>query len=768
MNAANSSLDHSAMTAAKDLIDNGDFVGADAIYRGLIENGCRDARVYCNYGLLRGLAGDVREQRELLERALVLNPVFPEAHLNLGIYYLQAGRSFQSIASFREATRLRPEMVEAYNNLGVALSNIGAFDEARSALDRAVALQPTYSAAWLNRCRLSIMCGHQALAEADYKQAKLLDPASSCLQRITAEALKTSGQIEVAIDHYKELLRDNTMDAELLIDYAECLRTLGRSDEAVEHYLGYIANDAGNPDVLTDFASALSDLGLRVDALSVLDQAILIKSDHVSALNLQGVLLQDLGLIDEAISRFKAAHLILPKHPAVLANLAAAHRYQGHLEDAIVCFKKAIDAEPTRTDLYQGLLFTYSIGGAELALPMLQAANQYWDLVRRNSIGTDNDTHFCPQERPAGRTRIGFLCAEIGEHVVSSFLSSFLRHYDRQEFEVELISVCRHYSERALMMVDLVDHAYSLQGLSLEAGRRVMRGRNYDVIIETSGFTRSTGIEYLAERCAPVQCHYIGYHASTGLDTIDYFIGDDEIAPDEFADQFLEKLWKLPRPWLAFHPFAPLPKAQALATKSIPALGSFNQFSKIREETLVFWAAALAQVPDSILVLKDRLAADNSICDRISQSLAKLGVDPVRIHFLEPTPGWEDHLQHYNLIDVALDATPWSSATTAVDALSMGVPLVAIRGQCTSARMSSSLVKGGGHPEWIAETPAEFGATVARLCSDLDSLRDGKLDRQQQMLHSPLMDQAGLADAVMSAISLMSKQAAIRPPVRNA
>lgn len=767
MSAADSTLDHSAITTAKDLIDIGDFAGAQAIYRGLIERGCRDARVFCNHGMLRGLEGDLKEQRELLEQAIILNPAFPEAHLNLGNYYLQAGRSFQSIASFREAIRLKPEMAEAYNNLGIALSNISAFHEARIAFDKAVALEPTYSAAWLNRCRLSIMCGDQVLAQADYEQAKLLDPASPCFQRITAEALKCSGQVEAAIDHYQQLFHHNIRDAELLKSYAECLRTLGRSDEAVQEYLSFIANDAGNPDILTELATALSDLGLIDDALAVLDQAITIQSNHVSALNLQGVLLQDLGRIDEAISRFQAAKLILPNHPAVLANLATAHRYQGHLEDAIICFKKAIDAEPTRTDLYQGLLFTYSIGGAELARPMLQDAIKYWDLVRRNSDITDNEACLYPQERSSGRIRIGFLCAEIGEHVVSSFLSSFLRHYDRQLFEVELISVCRHYSERALALVSLVDHAYSLQGLSLEAGRRVMHGRKYDAIIETSGFTRSTGIEYLAERCAPVQCHYIGYHASTGLDTIDYFIGDDEITPDEFADQFREKLWKLPRPWLAFDPFIPFPKAQALATKSIPALGSFNQFSKLREETLLFWAEALVQVPDSILVLKDRLVTDNGVCDRISQSLSKMGVDPQRIHFLEPTSSWEHHLQHYNFIDVALDATPWSSATTAVDALSMGVPLVAIRGQCTSARMSSSLVKGVGHPEWIAETPKEFGLTVASLCSDLDSLRDGKHDRQQQMLSSPLMDQAGLADALMSALSLMLKQAAIQNPLLN-
>lgn len=220
----------------------------------------------------------------------------------------------------------------------------------------------------------------------------------------------------------------------------------------------------------------------------------------------------------------------------------------------------------------------------------------------------------------------------------------------------------------------------------------------------------------------------------------------------------MKKLWRLPRPWLAFDPFVPFPKAESLATKSIPALGSFNQFSKVRDETLCCWAEALHQTPDSILVLKDRLSADSFICDRIKNSLEQKGIDPARVHFLEQTVSWEQHLQHYNILDVALDTTPWSSATTAVDAMAMGVPLVAIRGQCTSARMSASLVKGLGHPEWVSETPEEFGAIVARLCSDLLSLRGGKYERQQQMLSSPLMNQRDLTEALESAFISMLKR----------
>jgi predicted O-linked N-acetylglucosamine transferase (SPINDLY family) len=119
--------------------------------------------------------------------------------------------------------------------------------------------------------------------------------------------------------------------------------------------------------------------------------------------------------------------------------------------------------------------------------------------------------------------------------------------------------------------------------------------------------------------------------------------------------------------------------------------------------------------------------------------------------FMPPVGEWSDHVDLYNVIDVALDTTPWSSATTAFEALAMGIPLVAIRGGRMSARMSSSVVKGLGKPEWVAETPEAFAGVVSELCSDLPSLRAGKAARQQAMKNSVLFDGADLADKVVDA-----------------
>jgi predicted O-linked N-acetylglucosamine transferase (SPINDLY family) len=307
----------------------------------------------------------------------------------------------------------------------------------------------------------------------------------------------------------------------------------------------------------------------------------------------------------------------------------------------------------------------------------------------------------------------------------------------------------RLYDEASENLVGLADGFISLVGLSLEEARSILKRQSYDLIIDTSGYTNASGLPLLAERCAPVQAHYIGYHATTGLSTIDAFIGDQETAAEELQDQFSEKLWRLPRPWLAFPQTQVFPQATSLAESPRPILGAFSQVSKLSDTTLSFWSEALRRVPDAVLLLKSRELQDAGIRQRLEDRLAERGVHPGRLIFVAPVGSWSDHVYHYNYLDVALDTTPWSSATTGFEALSMGVPLVTIRGNTMASRMSSSLVKGLGEEQWIAHEPEEFAAIVEDLCRDLTTLRQDKSLRQAKMFQSPLFDGVDLTEKLM-------------------
>ncbi len=319
---------------------------------------------------------------------------------------------------------------------------------------------------------------------------------------------------------------------------------------------------------------------------------------------------------------------------------------------------------------------------------------------------------------------MGILSAEIGDHVVSLFLEPFLRHYNRQRLEIELIEVKEHHTPWADQLRRHVDAVIPLGDVDRQEARRRLRSRSYHVLMETSGFTTNSGLELLAERCAPVQCHYIGFHASTGLDTIDWFIGDRITAAPELADHYVEGLWRLPRLWLASRRQPELPAAAStLQAPSAPVLGSFNQFGKVRQETLDYWAAALRTTPTCELHLKSVSSDSAAPRLRIREGLERRGVNPARLHFLDRTATFAEHLRCYQGIDIALDATPWAGATTTFEALSMGVPVVGILGATTAGRMTCSILQTLGHDDWIAHDPSQFAEIVGQLSGDVARLR---------------------------------------------
>ena len=769
------------LAEARVAAEAGDLPRAETLYRELLAAGCRDVRLFSNLGALALL----RDQPDIalgwLEQGLALDPGHAGCLLNCGMALHKLERSSEAIKALRGGLAAEPTLAKAWNNLAVVLIDScrraegeeahapaddaaaqekATISEAIAAYRQALSLQPDYADAAANLARLLADQGDPRAGEAVLRD--LPAEAAGAMERFyLAEMLRLQGRIQEALDRYGEALAHPSADADLRLTIGTTLVSAGQADQALSVLLPLIAERPEDAKPTVALASALQSLGEFDQAISLYQRALALDPDQVRAHLMIGVCFHERGQHSLAIEHFRSGLAMAPADIRLRCNLAMAMRSQGDLEGSMREMRQLLEEQPRCREACNMQLFSCSIGSEQLAPLALEVGARYWQLLRSQPqprlVSAARAAAADPPPRD-GRLRIGFLSAEIGNHVVASFLEPFLLHYDRSRFAVELFAVSRRFDTAAERMVTLVDGHWLLSGMARPEARALLRSRRLDVLVETSGLTRDSGIDLLAERCAPVQCHYIGYHATTALDTIDWFIGDAETVPEAFAPQFVEGLWRLPRPWLACHPDPSLPPAISLNTGEPPVFGCFNQMAKIREETLRFWLAALQAVPGASLLIKDRATADPACCERILSFLEAGGVARERITFLPVVAGWHEHLALYNRIDIALDATPWSSATTAFDALRMGVPLVAIRGGCTSARMSAAILQGLGRPEWIAASPQQFAAVVQGLCRDLAALRQGRQARRAEMLASPLCDGAALSGALQDAFTAMVAQ----------
>ena len=112
--------------------------------------------------------------------------------------------------------------------------------------------------------------------------------------------------------------------------------------------------------------------------------------------------------------------------------------------------------------------------------------------------------------------------------------------------------------------------------------------------------------------------------------------------------------------------------------------------------------------PDSELVLKSISFHEEAEQERIRQRFERAGLDPERLILLGWIEGGIHHLQLYSQLDVALDPIPYGGATTTVEALWMGVPVVSLQGEGMVGRLSASLLHHAGFSQWIAESIEEY------------------------------------------------------------
>ena len=206
---------------------------------------------------------------------------------------------------------------------------------------------------------------------------------------------------------------------------------------------------------------------------------------------------------------------------------------------------------------------------------------------------------------------------------------------------------------------------------------REIRNKGYDVVVDLSGWTGGNFVAGINARLAPVQVNYLGYFASSGLASMDYWLGDSHLFPPGHSEWATESLHRLPRPFLAWTPQKPLPEAD-ISVSTAPSgpirFGSFNHNRKLSDATLKLWAEVLDAVPGSRLVLKASSQSDSDTQRLLRRRMVRQGLDPERVDWLALTKGPVEHMQQYAHMDIALDPIPNGGCTTTGEALWMVCP----------------------------------------------------------------------------------------------
>jgi predicted O-linked N-acetylglucosamine transferase (SPINDLY family) len=279
---------------------------------------------------------------------------------------------------------------------------------------------------------------------------------------------------------------------------------------------------------------------------------------------------------------------------------------------------------------------------------------------------------------------------------------------------------------------------------------RVVRDDHVDILVDLSGHTTGNRLGVFALHPAPVQVTWLGYLNTTGLGAMDYRITDGHTDPPGTTEHLhSERLVRLPHsqwcyaPW---HRFAPV-SAPHVARPGALVFGSFNQAAKISDVTLSLWARILSALPNAELVVLDvRQAATGAALRR---RMAEHGIDTRRVSMVGRL-GIDAYFAAIGDVDVALDTTPYNGATTTLDTLWMGVPIVALRGDRGVSRGCYSILSSLGVDDLIARTSDEYVDVNVRLAVDSTWRKRLRATLHELLIDSPLMDVVGFTSALES------------------
>lgn len=536
------------------------------------------------------------------------------------------------------------------------------------------------------------------------------------------------------------------------------------------HLLGVIALQTGNPKPAlaliqqavalrpdgavyhNNLGQVLQRLGRADDAARAYETAIELDPEDAEPLNNLGRILEEQGRQDDAEAHYRKAIELNAQYAEPHTNLGNVLKDRGELDEAIAAYRNAIALRPDMSMLHSNLLLTlhyhpdYSPSG-------IAREHRGWAERHVVPLAFEQRPHRNDPD-PGRRLRIAYVSPDFREHPVARFILPLLQKHDRRKFEVFAYHDTSRQDEVTRLLRTHVDQWRAIADLSDEDTADRIRADGIDILVDLAAHSGRNRLLVFARKPAPVQVTYLAYCSTTGVDAIDYRLTDRFLDPSgEGTSHYSERSVWLPDCYWCYSrpPLSPDRLPSSDRKPGPPTFGCLNNFAKVTNPTLDLWMRLLKRVPQASLLLYARSGQHR---ERVRTFMRGAGVPESRTAFVGRQP-FEDYLETWRQIDVALDPIPFGGGTTSCDALWMGVPIVTLAGRTAVSRGGSSLLANIGLGDLVCRNQEQYVDLAAQLIGDVDGLAARRQKLRDRLESSPLMDSERFARGVEDAFREM-------------
>ena len=648
-----------------------------------------------------------------------------------------------------------------------ALYQAGNRTGAEAAVEALIAREPNNAAA-INLLAVVALDGARAVeAEKLAERAIAAGGEDAIYLNTLGNSLMAQGRTADALAVFTRACAVAPGHPDLLNNLANAQHRAGFEQDAIDSYRWSIALRPGNIVAYNNLALVLKSIGDAESAATVLIEAVAHAPKSVELRFNLGNALQAAGRLDAAEAAYRRSIEFSPGHAEAHANLGVVLAARGRKAEADAAFRRAIALNPDLMPAYVGLADLVDDGSGDaiahrravLAMkPDLAAIRSsllmclhYTPEATREELFAEHLAFgrlFPPPAAPASRRadtapplRLGVVSADLRFHAMLFFALPAFAMRDPAAWHLTCYSTAARPDSHTASFQAVADEWRDVHGLSNDQLTDLIRRDRIDILIDLSGHAPHNRLPVFAAKPAALQVAWGDYVDTRGLGCIDILLGDAVHTPPEDDRFYTERVVRFAPDYICYAPpvyAPPVAPAPARANGSV-TFGCFSEITKIGAQAIAQWAAVLKAVPDSRMLLNNRLLADETRQSRLMALFRAEGIASDRLIFRTGAPHAE-FLAQYSEVDIILDTAPYSGGLTTCEALLMGVPVLTATGDRFCGRHATAHLQNGGYPEGVARTVPELVAKAQALAGDIEALEKLRADLRLRFLKSPVCD----------------------------
>ena len=608
-----------------------------------------------------------------------------------------------------------------------------------SALDAA----PGYAEARVDASRLALELQQPGAAIALANAGLARDPAHLGLLRALGHALLRLGDGAAAAEAFHRSSMLQPLDAETQYNLGVALQLAGDPAAAAQAYRHANAFDPAFVDATFNLAVLLQHEGRAKSAAEMYRQVVARDPTRDAAWKNLGEVLREEGLVDEWAANFRRFEAACPESLLLAVQALEVCQFQGDFQrldrylDGLRQERFRPSSETQLVDALEELLYLLLFFDIEPSV--VHRFARTYDQATRRVYGS-------PRARTAarrpGKLRIGYLSADLRDHVMGKMMFGTLRAHDRERFEVYLYSLSDRRDRWTSRFEEVATAFRDVSGLSEREAARLIEADDLDVLVDLQTHTKGAKPGILALKPARVQITHVASAGTLGLSAIDYKLTDAWADLPEAQEHQIEPLLAMSGcvyPYRAV-PAKKVPQGAARPTALPPdafVIGAFVTPMKLSRRCLALWKEIAERVPRARFAFSPTRPEHRGAYEKL---MASAGIARDRYLFLPQGRDDAENLARYRLVDVVLDPMPFGNVNGTLEPLSMGVPVVTLVGRRHGERSSYSILVNAGVTSTVAHSGRDYVDIAVRLAEDEAFMRETRAAIAERLPASTLVD----------------------------